>query len=269
MTQKVSEEFKKWWDSEHAKQEDGQIETDPAAFWAFKGWAASRRDDADLVNKAWADGKNEGHGDATAEASVVIGKLRARIAELEAERDERAKQGPVAWAVKNGLALDGVEQSEDDAKTVAAELQKSHDLSGSLAAYRVVPLYSAPPATAPVRLTDEDVSALYDEAGFDPQEMREAAEYFARAIESAVLRANGFKVEGGDPTQPALTPEQIEKADEAICEALRDAYDCGRVWFAWSYGTMGPEDFYKVSEDPERVAEIRNAAAAALGFKVD
>ena len=32
---------------------------------------------------------------------------------------------------------------------------------------------------------------------------------------------------------------------------------------------MGPEDFYKVSEDPERVAEIRNAAAAALGFKVD
>ena len=68
--------------------------------------------------------------------------------------------------------------------------------------------------------------------------------------------------------QAALTPEQAEKADEAIREALGDAYDCLRVWNAWSYGTMGPGDFSQVAEDSDRVADIRNAAAAALGFKV-
>ena len=46
---------------------------------------ADQRRVSDTVNKAWADGKAEGHGDATAEASVVIGELRARVSELEKE----------------------------------------------------------------------------------------------------------------------------------------------------------------------------------------
>ena len=66
-----------------------------------------------------------------------------------------------------------------------------------------------------------------------------------------------------------LTEEQAEKVDEAIREALGDAYDCLRVWNAWSYGTMGPDDFSQVAEDSDRVAEIRNAAAVALGFKLE
>ena len=66
-----------------------------------------------------------------------------------------------------------------------------------------------------------------------------------------------------------LTDDQADKVDEAIREALGDAYDCLRVWNAWSYGTMGPDDFSQVAEDSDRVAEIRNAAAVALGFKVD
>ena len=50
---------------------------------------------------------------------------------------------------------------------------------------------------APVRLTDEDFARLYDEAEFDLDlhEMREAAEHMFNAIQSAVLRANGFKVD--------------------------------------------------------------------------
>lgn len=72
-----------------------------------------------------------------------------------------------------------------------------------------------------------------------------------------------------EPAKQLLTPEQIEKADEAIREALGDASDCMRVWDAWSYGTMGPDDFWPVAESDERVAEIRNATAVALGFKVD
>ena len=43
---------------------------------------------SDMVNKAFADGKAEGHGDATEEASVVIGELRARVAELKARLSE-------------------------------------------------------------------------------------------------------------------------------------------------------------------------------------
>ena len=66
-----------------------------------------------------------------------------------------------------------------------------------------------------------------------------------------------------------LTAEKAEKADEAIRDALGDAYDCLRVWNAWSYGAMGPDDFSLVAEDSDRVAEIRNAAAAALGFKLE
>ena len=57
-------------------------------------------------------------------------------------------------------------------------------------------IYAAPPVTAPVRLTDKDFARLYDEAGFDPNEMREAAEHMFNAIQSAVLRANGFDIKG-------------------------------------------------------------------------
>ena len=56
---------------------------------------------------------------------------------------------------------------------------------------------------------------------------------------------------------------------KTLREALGDAYDCLRVWNAWSYGTMGPDDFSQVAEDSDRVAEIRNAAAVALGFKME
>lgn len=58
-------------------------------------------------------------------------------------------------------------------------------------------------------------------------------------------------------TDPLLDIEQI---DCAIADALGDACDCQRVWSAWSVGTMGAEDFVRVAGDPERIAEIREAA---------
>lgn len=51
---------------------------------------------------------------------------------------------------------------------------------------------------------------------------------------------------------------------EAVAGALGDAYDCGRTWAAWGVGTMGPDDFRLVAEDADRVAEIADAALAAL-----
>jgi hypothetical protein len=61
-----------------------------------------------------------------------------------------------------------------------------------------------------------------------------------------------------------LTDEQRESVRTAIAEALGDAYDCTRVWSAWSYGTMGPDDFVLVAEDDDRLSEIADAAIGAI-----
>lgn len=50
---------------------------------------------------------------------------------------------------------------------------------------------------------------------------------------------------------------------EATADAIGDAYDCVRVWEAWSVGTMGPDDFLQVADDGDRVAEIARAAITA------
>lgn len=62
-----------------------------------------------------------------------------------------------------------------------------------------------------------------------------------------------------------FTEAQIEAASEAVASALGDAYDCTRVWSAWSYGTMGSDDFSMVAEDSGRVHEITMAALEAVG----
>lgn len=57
---------------------------------------------------------------------------------------------------------------------------------------------------------------------------------------------------------------QLDAVKAAVAEALGEAYDCIRVWSAWSYGTMGPDDFVLVSDDDERLTSIVEAALAAL-----
>jgi hypothetical protein len=64
--------------------------------------------------------------------------------------------------------------------------------------------------------------------------------------------------------QAPLTDAQKQAVYGAVTEALGDAYDCLRVWSAWVYGTMSEDDFRLVSEDGDRVAEIADAAIAAL-----
>ncbi|WP_261533597.1 hypothetical protein [Burkholderia multivorans] len=68
---------------------------------------------------------------------------------------------PVAWAVYNGWSRICFYMTEEDARDHAQKAQKNHDLSGSLAAFRVVPLYAAPqpPAQPDARegLTDEQI----------------------------------------------------------------------------------------------------------------
>jgi hypothetical protein len=62
-----------------------------------------------------------------------------------------------------------------------------------------------------------------------------------------------------------LDDQRREAVYQAIAEALGSgAYDCLRVWSAWSYGTMGPDDFVPVAENTDRVAEIADAAIEAI-----
>ncbi|MGX6999870.1 hypothetical protein [Caballeronia sp. KNU42] len=61
-----------------------------------------------------------------------------------------------------------------------------------------------------------------------------------------------------------ITDEMKERAYDAVAEALGDAYDCDRVWSAWSVGTMRQDDFYPVADSSERVVEIADAAIAAI-----
>ena len=65
-------------------------------------------------------------------------------------------------------------------------------------------------------------------------------------------------------TTETLTDATKEAIDEAVAAALGDAYDCTRVWSAWSYGTMGPDDFSLVAEDSDRLREITDAAVQAV-----
>jgi len=72
-----------------------------------------------------------------------------------------------------------------------------------------------------------------------------------------------------EPTPPAPEAEfddqQREAVHQAVAEALGSgAYDCTRVWSAWSCGTMGSDDFVPVAEDSDRVAEIADAAIEAI-----
>ena len=49
----------------------------------------------------------------------------------------------------------------------------------------------------------------------------------------------------------------------AVAEALGEAYDCTRVWEAWSHKTMGPNDFELVAESEERLDTISRAAVVS------
>ena len=54
-------------------------------------------------------------------------------------------QEPVAWDVFNGICHHSTHGTESSAKAMAAEMQKNHDLSGSIAAFNVKPRIPTPP----------------------------------------------------------------------------------------------------------------------------
>lgn len=90
-------------------------------------------------------------------------------AALAAAPAGQVAQEPVAWQVRNGVVTHGFYRSKAEASEVAFDMQKAHDLGGSLAAFNVRPVYATPPAaeqpdtvTVPRELLER---AMYAENG--------------------------------------------------------------------------------------------------------
>ena len=81
------------------------------------------------------------HREMTAKA---VEALRTAIQQAEAKTGE-----PVAWVVMNGLSKYQVCGAKAPADALCSEMQKRHDLSGSLAAFHVQPLYTHPAPGVP------------------------------------------------------------------------------------------------------------------------
>lgn len=188
--------------------------------------------------------------------------LRAELAALKA-------QEPVAWAIKNGWALDGVERSEKQARLVADERQKSHDLSGSLAAYRVEPLYARPvPAQNVPNIEYSVLRKFADEKRCNFNEL-------CNAVEQAINTGNGCPVPAQSvPLQIGVLHvgsqygEELEdwefEADQSACDRLNELY-WGKAASIQVYAdaTHVPDGCWK-----QAVMEIANEGLGSLFRKL-
>ncbi|HGL6311159.1 TPA: hypothetical protein ACKFZV_001351 [Burkholderia multivorans] len=149
--------------------------------------------DLGLINEALGLDPDDGGAEPILDA---IAELRAQIA--SAQTDE-----PVAWAVYNGWSRICFYMTEEDARDHAQKAQKNHDLSGSLAAFRVVPLYAAPqPAQADAR---------------EPHSDDVAVDSFATAMKHKLALARAKGRGGWETCSPAdlsrMLREHVEKGD--------------------------------------------------------
>jgi hypothetical protein len=97
-----------------------------------------------------------------------------RIEELDAMQASVVQQEPVAWMVMNGACSYQLCGSEKSAIHLRDELQKRHDLSGSLAAFHVRPLVYGDTHPArqdkPQPLTEQELKAGRESVTDDPDE---------------------------------------------------------------------------------------------------
>lgn len=95
---------------------------------------------------------------------------------------------PVAWMVRNGVVCHEIFRSQIDAEVEANAQQRRHDLSGSLAAFNVQPVYTAQQPQERKPLTDEQIRKWWaSENGLEDCDMCSLTDFtqVVRAIESA------------------------------------------------------------------------------------
>lgn len=108
-------------------------------------------------------------------------------AEREAARAEREKQEPIFWyrPCCGGELYEGpVHNDSITGKWMREERPEEW-----------VPLYAATPVTAQVRLNDSEMEMIARAHGTGGWQTLDDMVRFARAIETAVLRANGFDIQ--------------------------------------------------------------------------
>jgi hypothetical protein len=125
----------------------------------------------------------------------------------------------------------------------------------------------------PVMLTEEELAKSWNQQAdeFNRWDSLDSGEQLAWAQARAIARDRADRLPdpagGGEALLAAPAAEgdgQRSAVLEAVGKALGNAYDCLRVWEAWSVGTMGPDDFALVAEDDARLAEIADAAIQAM-----
>lgn len=85
-----------------------------------------------------------------------------------------------------------------------------------------------------------------------------------RALAMLPQLAAELRAARADAERLRNTDALVEAALPAVREALGGmAFDCTRVWSAWSYGTMTDSDFVQIADDDARVDEIARAAIDA------
>ena len=115
-----------------------------------------------------------------ADAKAAIEALQTRLAEAE--------DANKALRVRLGSELhEPVATVEDRYNADGKSCHITDDLPAGM------PLYAAPPVAAPVRLTDSDVVDLFQ--AWNTTDGASHADLIL-SVETAVLRANGFKLEG-------------------------------------------------------------------------
>ncbi len=174
---------------------------------------------------------------------------------LDAEGDGGAVRVLVDWTEGNSPRF--VEVERMDGTSISIPWDKEYPGNG---------VYSLTLHTHPARsgvVSDEDVSVvakmIADRVG---NGMREKYEDVARQI--VELMAERQAAMQGQDGEVVGTEDARERVMEAIAGALGYAFDCTRVWSAWSYGTMSEDDFSLVREDDGRLGEIADAAIAAI-----
>ncbi|WP_254218023.1 helix-turn-helix domain-containing protein [Burkholderia multivorans] len=162
--------------------------------------------DLGLINEALGLDPDDGGAEPILDA---IAELRAQIA--SAQTDE-----PVAWAVYNGWSRICFYMTEEDARDHAQKAQKNYDLSGLLAAFRVVPLYAAPqPSPADERAAFEKVFPMPADCqriGSGPTAGYAPTEYGAWEAHDFIRRWEGWKARAAaSPAAVTTMPNEFQR----------------------------------------------------------